>query len=130
VIVVVGGLFFLLRGSSQVKACTPETARKVASPSAEKPEEIVVTFSNDKFSPSCLVVKSGAKIKWTNESAKEIQIGADPHPIHTGNKEVSGGSFVLKLSPSESAEVRLTKKGKFGYHDHLHASSSGVIIVE
>ena len=138
IIIVLGlvGLVIYFTTSSPSIACSPEDATRLSSAiptstsSAEIAEQALITYKEGKFSPECVVVSSGTNITWVNQSDENIQIGADPHPIHTGNKEVSGGGFILELSPGESSSVTMSKIGKTGYHDHLNSSATGVIIVE
>ena len=82
------------------------------------------------FSPACVKITSGAKITWVNQSPKKLEVGADPHPIHTGNKELSNGLFDLEITSGQRSEVTMTKLGTFGYHDHAHAAASGVVVVQ
>lgn len=91
---------------------------------------VTITHTSSGFSPADVKIKSGATITWVNDGDSEIQIGANPHPVHTGNKEVSGGGFVLTLKPGEQETVKMEKVGPFGYHDHLKASQGGTITVE
>jgi plastocyanin len=101
-----------------------------AQPASEGSSEVTITYSSDGFSPSSVKVNSGGTVTWANNSTKEVEIGANPHPIHTGNKEVSGGEFVLKLASGEKSSVTVTKTGTFGYHNHLDSSQGGSITVE
>ncbi|OGY25227.1 MAG: hypothetical protein A2864_02155 [Candidatus Woykebacteria bacterium RIFCSPHIGHO2_01_FULL_39_12] len=136
--VVVVAAFILFKGVYQPDTgSTPATttgstssAVRQGSPSANKEEGVTITYSNGSFSPSEVTVNSGSKITWLNNGDQEIKIGANPHPIHTGNKEVSGGDFTLNLAPGESKSVVVTKTGSFGYHNHLNSSEGGTITVK
>lgn len=137
VIVVIGVGFLLFRNFSQESGVTvvkTPTATTSATPSASAGEEsesgTTITYTSSGFSPSDVTIKSGGSITWVNDGDSEIQIAANPHPIHTGNKEVSGGGFVLTLQPGEQATVTISKTGTQGYHDHLNSSQGGTITVE
>ncbi len=120
VVVIVGfGVGFMLIQNQPV-ACDTASAVKESS----------VTFTNDGVSRNCIIVTSGSKITWVNSSDQEVHVSTDPHPIHTGNKEISNNEFVLKVAPGQQAEVTLTKRGKFGHHDHLSPAKRGTIIVQ
>lgn len=121
------GYLFLFSGS-QSKACAIDHG--VATESADPGQGITITFSNGQFSPACLEISSGTSVTWVNAGDKEIQIATNPHPIHTGNKEVSNGEFVLKLAPGEKATVTINKAGTSGYHNHLNSSAGGEIVVK
>lgn len=124
-----GGLS-LFGGSSQGKDCASETAEKSATATAEVAVVATVTHKDGEFTPNCLQISQGTTVTWVNNGENDIQIGADPHPVHSGNKEVSGGEYVLTLGPGEVATVTFEKTGKSAYHDHLNSSAGGAIIVE
>lgn len=131
IIVILGfGGLSLFGGSSQGKDCTSETAERLATASAETIVSATIIHKDGEFTPNCLQISQGTTVTWVNEGSKDIQIGADPHPVHTGNKELSNNEFVLTLGPGEEATVTMEKTGKHGYHDHLNASAGGAIIVE
>ena len=137
VIVAAGAYFFFLRGNQEKPATTTPTVTSTPSTSSagrrseeETQNKTTITFDGSGFSPSSTTVKSGGSITWVNSSSQDIEIGANPHPIHTGNKEVSGGEFTLKLTPGQSKTVTVTKVGTFGYHNHLSSSQGGSITVE
>lgn len=92
---------------------------------------VTIVYTTDTFfSPSCVKVSSNTTFTWENASDTTIEIGADPHPIHTGNQEVSAGEFVLEIKAGNKAQVTLQELGIFGYHDHLNSSATGIIVVE
>lgn len=82
------------------------------------------------FLPACVKVASGTTITYYNQSDKTLEVGADPHPIHNGNKEVSDGKFTLDIEPGRSATTTFTQKGTFGLHDHKNSSARAVVVVE
>ncbi len=137
VVAIIGiGIFFILGYSKEpsVSVVDKQPTTTSATPSAGVGEEskssTIITYNSSGFSPSNVTIRTGGKITWVNDSSEEVQIGANPHPIHTGNKEVSGGGFVLKLGPGEQATVTITKTGSHGYHNHLNSSQGGTITVE
>ncbi len=129
ILIGIGGLF-LFGGSSQGKGCTTDSAEKTATASAEVTVAATIAYENGEFSPDCLQISQGTTVTWVNQGDKDIQIGADPHPVHSSNKEVSNGDYVLILGSGEEATVTVNTIGKSAYHDHLNASAGGAIIVE
>lgn len=124
VLIVGAGLIYFWRASA-----TPEVASDCNDQTDST--EVTITYTSErKFSPSCVKVKSGTKVTYKNESSKELQVGANPHPVHTGNKGVSGGEFVLKVPANGTASVTLEKTGTFGFHDHLNASATATVEVQ
>lgn len=109
---------------------TQETIQPSAPANETTAEQNVITLTQNGFSPPTVTVKTGSKITWVNKSGKEWQIGADPHPSHTGNRQISGGEFTLNLAPGQERVVTGEKVGTFGYHNHLNPSQTGTIIVQ
>lgn len=120
VLLIVGAGAFFLYAPAKTQACD----------AVEAVESATITFANGQFSPSCTVITSKGTITWVNNDDKTIEVGVDPHPAHTGNKEVSGGEFVLRLAPGEKETITVNKKGTFGYHDHTSPFLRGSIIVQ
>lgn len=82
------------------------------------------------FTPTCATVRSGTKVIYLNHATSTLEIGADPHPIHNGNRELSAGQFVLPVAPGGEASTALNATGTFGLHDHTHPSARATIIVQ
>lgn len=93
--------------------------------------ETTITYNaQKKFDPPCVTILSGSKIIWSNQSGSPLSLGADPHPIHTGNRELTNNQFVLDIKNGGSFDVTLTKKGSFGYHNHLAPWDMGTVVVK
>lgn len=106
-----------------------------ASPTAESQNtiskaDVEIVFSDSGFTPNEARVKAGQSLKWTNNSGSEIQVGSDPHPVHTDNKDITGGEFTLNLQPGESKTIIVATAGSWNYHDHLNSAIKGKVIVE
>ncbi len=114
--------------TAQLTANSEETA--TSSAQSEEVKVLLISYEDGNFSPNCVLIKSGDTVTFVNKSDENIEIAADPHPIHTGNKEVSGGEFVLPVAPGKAEQVTLSKTGNTGFHNHLHSSATGLIIVE
>lgn len=119
-------------GQSQIPSTTNQQASPISAQTPVTTQEVqtTITYSSAGFSPSTVTIKNGSKITWVNKSDKQVKIGANPHPIHTGNKEISGGEFTLDLRPGEEKTIVVSKVGTFGYHNHLNVSEEGTIVVE
>ena len=92
-------------------------------------EAAAITFG-DSGVTSQTTVTSGGKIKWVNNSSKKVSVASDPHPVHSANSEITNGQFVIELAPGASAEVTVTKKGTWGFHDHLNPTTKGTVVVQ
>lgn len=132
------GTFVFIQGNNNGKkdstSTSNDTSSELNNSTEEKAitaeEEVTITYTDTGFSPDSVVVKSGGKINWVNNSSGQLQLGADPHPSHTGNKEITGNQFVLTLEKGEKETVIVEKKGVFGYHNHLISGDSGSVKVE
>lgn len=85
-----------------------------------------ITYGNDGFSPGSMTVKSGSKITVANNSSKTLQFDSNPHPQHTEDPELNIG--IIKAG--ESKTITVAQTGSHGYHNHLNADDTGVLIVE
>ncbi len=85
-----------------------------------------ITFDGTSFSPATVTVKSGDTIAVTNSSSEELQFDSDPHPAHTDDTDLNVGT----VDPGQTVTFTVTKKGNFGYHDHLDAGIIGRIVIE
>lgn len=145
IIVILAALGWFFYVSNQTKteepAATTQAETQEATPSSEaKPQEEseetsqtssnTITYNDSGFSPASLTVKSGETITWVNNSGSTVQVGSDDHPTHTINRELTNDQFIIELAPGESSSVQLSKKGEWGYHDHLKPGMTGTIIVE
>lgn len=129
--VAVLSLALVLSACNLYKTPTGETQTGNQTESQEITEgATTVTFSDSGISPTSLEVKADEAVNWVNNSSKTVEIGSDNHPTHTLNQELTGGEFVLELAPGKSVSVTLTKKGGWGYHNHLSPGQKGTVIVE
>jgi plastocyanin len=99
---------------------TDETSN---SPAAEA---VTITYSDNGFSPSTVIVKSGGKVTVKNTSSELVQFDSDPHPVHTDDTELNIGT----VQPGDSQTITVTTTGSHGYHNHLNPSMTGTIVVK
>ena len=100
-----------------------------------------VIYTDSGFSPLSLTVKAGDEVVFKNQSKSGMWVGSAMHPSHI----VYSGTSLQKhcpdtvntsfdecksAQPSESWSFTFTKKGTWGYHNHVNASKFGKIIVE
>ncbi|PIR82653.1 hypothetical protein COU20_01260 [Candidatus Kaiserbacteria bacterium CG10_big_fil_rev_8_21_14_0_10_59_10] len=100
----------------------------------------LVTYTASGYSPREVTIRRGQTVRWVNNSNEETWPASAMHPTHTvypgsdiqkcGTGE-QGGIFdaCRGLSPGEFWEFTFDEVGSWGYHDHLHASHTGRIIV-
>jgi len=98
--------------------------------SAEKTAETTsatVTYTNDGFAPAELTVKAGTTVTFINQSGSPMWVASAPHPTHTLYPEFDEKASVTK---GGSYSFTFDKVGTHPYHNHLHPSNYGKIIVE
>lgn len=130
VVVVVAVLgYFLLKGSyknSSNNTTTNSSSQQSNNSSTVQSQGNTITYTSGSFSPATLTVKSGDTVTLINKSNDTIQFDSNPHPVHTDNTELNVGA----VGPGETKTFTLTKKGTWGYHNHLESSERGTIVVE
>ena len=100
-----------------------------------------VTYTDAGFSPATLTVKEGETVVFKNESSGGMWVGSAMHPSHmvySGTTLQQHCPDTLNTSfdecksdaPGTSWSFTFAKKGSFGYHNHVKASTFGKIIVE
>jgi plastocyanin len=103
-------------------------------PSASNPtntvDEVTVTYTDSGFSPKQVSLSVGGKLNWVNNSSHSVEVGVNPHPIHTDDKAITNGEFTLNLDAGESKTVTVSKTGDFGYHNHLNSMQTGSVVVK
>ena len=98
-------------------------------------EPLFVTYTDTGFSPSVLRVKVGDAVVFTNASSGTMWPASASHPTHkvyptTGGCLGSTFDACRGFEPGTSWTFRFDFAGTWGYHNHLHPSSTGTIIVE
>jgi len=156
-IVVVGG-YFLLSGpeatapTPEAPADTSEEASQPVSPTSQMPvpgsegvEEMVVaqmvTYTNSGYLPSELTIKAGETVTFENKSSVNMWTASGMHPTHTLYSGTSLSAHCpdptnvafdacAGTPPGDSWSFTFEKAGTWGYHDHLHPTLFGKIVVE
>ena len=151
--VVVVGAYFLLsspeataptENNTLVESGEPAT-QGMPVPGEEGVQEMevvhVVAYSSAGFSPSELRIKKGETVTWQNNTSADMWVSSAMHPTHmlySGTSlaahcpDPSNTSFdaCVGVAPGGSWSFTFSKAGTWPYHDHLHASFFGKVIVE
>ena len=104
-------------------------------------EGLVVTYTNQGFSPQILEIEAGETVTFQNKSSIPFWPASALHPTH---KSYPGSDIVKcgtgdeenifdacrNLTTGESYMFTFLETGEWGYHDHLNASRFGKIIVK
>jgi len=113
--------------TSAPAASDSTSSDKTNAPAPSSDIASTITYDGTKFSVSNEKVAAGSTVKVVNASSdKELNFDSDPHPTHTDNSQLNEGN----IAPGESKTFVLTKKGTWGFHNHLDSSQHGNITVE
>ena len=134
------GSYFLFGSTASAPTPEPE-APQVTSPEATQ-GEVVVSYTNEGFSPLETNIKVGDTVRFVNNASSGLWVGADEHPTHTNYDGTSkddhcvdgaptGGAFDMcrQMATGESWTFTFTKAGTFDFHNHARAQHGGSVVV-
>ena len=110
--------------STQAPSTSQESTRTDTS-NHDATSTVVITYTNDGFTPTEPMVKKGGTVTVRNNSSRDLQFSSDPHPAHTGEAELN----LPRLAPGKSTSFTVTRTGSFGFHDHLAEQYTGTLMV-
>lgn len=118
-LLIFGGVFYFLSkdrgGTSQV-----------GPPTTAFPKEAEVQVITSGFVPSEVKIAAGSAVRWVNKANQTVTVNSDDHPTHRKFKEINLGEFA-----KDSTVVHIfTNAGTYTYHDHLHPTRKGTVIVQ
>lgn len=111
--------------------------REPVDTTGEASPDVVITYTEKGYVPTSVSIKTGQTVRFTNNAATESTWPASAvHPTHGVYPEKSsadclGSAFdsCRGLKPGESWDFRFNVAGEWRYHDHIHASKTGVVKV-
>lgn len=114
--------------SSESTSSTPASTNvNNANPSTEATQTAAaITYGESGFSPAKVTVNSGDSVTIKNTSSQGLQFNSNPHPVHTDDTDLNVGT----IAPGQSQTFTATKKGTFGFHNHLDPSQTGTIAIK
>lgn len=157
ILVVLGGAYFLLAKPAAAPS-TDSTAGDEAMSGADnmmdgkvmedgtvgdetmmgdEPFAALISYTDSGFEPKSVTIKKGETVRFVNNSSSEETWPASAvHPTHSvypdkSSSDCLGSSFdaCRGLKPGEFWEFTFTNVGEWRFHDHVHASKTGVVIV-
>jgi len=127
VIVVLGvGGYMIFRTPSKTGTTNTNTSSQSSKTATKEATANTITFDGSQFTPASLTVASGTSLTVKNTSSTDVQMQSDPHPAHTDDTDLNVGL----VSPGQTKTFTVTKKGSFGYHNHLDSSIQGKITIQ
>lgn len=85
-----------------------------------------IDMTADGFSPSEVTVKAGDTVNFVNTDTETHWPASAIHPTH---QLLPGFDAIGGVSAGSTYAYTFTKVGTWPFHDHLHASSTGKVIV-
>jgi plastocyanin len=137
-VVVLGAGFFLLNGKApEETAQEPSDMPIPVEGEGFETGGALVRYTEEGFVPATITVPLGTTVMFMNESSREMWVGVDEHPTHTGYDGTSkndhcgeGESTAFdQCRRGDSYSFTFTKAGAFDYHDHVNASFGGTVVV-
>lgn len=127
VVIIIGGVIWFAAANQPKPASnnSPQSTSPVTNETT-KTAAATITYDGSTFTPQLTTVKSGDAVKVTNQSQNDLDFDSDPHPIHTDDPDLNAGA----IAPGKSTTFTVTKKGQFGFHNHLDSSQHGNITIE
>jgi len=132
------GLWFALQPKSPVNApedegtpvATEETQENdqiEASDEESGESSIEVVYTASGYEPDAVTVAVGTTVTFRNESSRLMWTASNPHPVHT---TLAAFDALRGVAQGETYSYTFTEAGEWGFHNHLLASQTGVVIVE
>ena len=84
-----------------------------------------ITYTDAGFSPKETTVSSGSIVRVVNESKAGLRFASGPHPQHNLNPELN----MSELVPGKDGTIRVTREGRWSFHNHENDAHTGLIIV-
>jgi plastocyanin len=132
-------------GTEPVSSSEPAASSGMPVPENEGVEEMiathVITYTSAGYSPNSLAIKVGETVTWENRSSQNMWTASAMHPTHSAYAGTTlsahcpdGGHLAFDAckgyGPGESWSFAFEKVGTWSYHDHLHPTIFGKIVVE
>lgn len=137
---IVGGITLAVRSSKNftsagdqfrdVSSQATEQASSVTSPAASadsSTQDVTIRYSSNGFSPSEVTVPVGTTVMFVNDGNSAMWPASDPHPVHTAYGEFDSNRSLRK---GETYSFTFTKKGNWGFHNHMMSSHTGMVTVK
>ena len=126
VLIVIGlGAYLVLHQNKTYKSTTSNTSSSATSGSSTQ-AAATITYDGSGFSPATTTVKSGDTVAIKNTSSSDMQLDSNPHPVHTDDTDLNVGM----VGAGQTVTFKVTKKGSFGFHNHLNPSQTAKIVIE
>ncbi|OGG81055.1 hypothetical protein A3H77_00680 [Candidatus Kaiserbacteria bacterium RIFCSPLOWO2_02_FULL_56_11] len=139
-LIIIGGGWYLYK--SQAAAPGGDAATGTM-PTELEPQQVVVTYTDEGFSPTEVTVPVNATVTWTNDISGDMWVASAMHPTHmvydgtTLSEHCAGGiasspdvfDVCTGIGTGGSWSFTFDKTGTWKYHDHIATNRFGTVIV-
>ena len=111
-------------------ALRPKTTSAPAAPTTTAPTTLAlaaVSITSGGFVPATITVHVNQGIVWTNNDTATHEVASDPYPT---DNAVAGFNDTQPLATSDTFDFIFSKAGTYTYHDNLHPTTRGTVIVK
>ncbi len=141
VLVLVGGWYLLQKApESTLPTDQSSTTESPAPSTATAPAGVVVTYSDQGFSPKDVSVPVGTTVTFVNQSTGNLWVASAMHPTHSvysGSSlsqhcpDTTNSTFdaCAAIGPGNSYSFTFEKEGVWKYHNHVSTSQFGSVVV-
>ncbi|MBI5456176.1 hypothetical protein HY969_00370 [Candidatus Kaiserbacteria bacterium] len=100
--------------------------------------DALISYTEEGYSPSSVTIKKGQSVRWTNDAASDVETwpASAVHPTHSIYPETTGNDCLGSafdacrgLKKGGVWQFTFNEVGEWRFHDHLHPSKTGVVIV-
>lgn len=148
--VILGGYFLWQKPATETTLTTEdpiaeEVAEETGMPegatmedgTVDPPITATIRYTDTGYQPAVVTIKQGQIVRWVNDSKDETWPASAVHPTHgiypqKNPNDCLGSSFdsCRGLASGEAWDFTFDAKGTWRFHDHLHPSKTGSVIVE
>lgn len=103
----------------------------------------IVTYTDSGFSPATVTIAEGTTVTWSNTSSRPMWVASGNHPTHTVYDGTSASQHCVSGAPTSASvfdecaaipaggsySFTFSKVGSWSYHNHVHASDMGTVVV-
>ncbi len=127
-------------GSPAVSVPPPPAPTPTPAPTP-KPTSATITYTDNGFSPTSLMIAQGTKVTFVNNASDAFWPASNVHPTHSlydgttlqqhcADPTATTFDACGPIAPGSSWSFTFTKTGTWTYHNHLNPSEGGTITVQ
>lgn len=125
-VVIVGGVLLVSQQGQKQTTEQSSSTRPATTQNTQTQPSVTVTVTSAGFSPSTVTIKSGTRVIWINKSGGSVTVNSAGHPTHLLYPALNLGEF----GNDSSVQLVFDKPDTYKYHDHLHPSNTGTVVVQ